>query len=119
MSTGVDLKMTTEDAVRALGKETKTSIDRIRHMGEALAKELSASFAERARQVVPRSNLGSATAAAIIDFSWQAWTGSDQQRTQMQLGFNGQGAGSVDLARGMAKGLYRAVITIERIGDLE
>lgn len=116
---GIDLKMTTEDAVRAIGEETKTSIDRIRRTGEALAEELSASFAERSRQVIPRSKLATAAVAAIIDFPWQAWTGSDQQRTQMQLGFNGQGAGSVDLMRGMAKGLYRAVITIERIGDLE
>ena len=114
MSNGVDLKMTIEDAVCVLGEETKSSIDRIRHMGEALAEELSASF--KARAEPPTPNVATAAAAAIIDFPWRAY---NSRRGQLQLSFNGQGLGAADLARGLSDGRYRALITIERLGDLE
>ena len=63
---GIDLKMTAEDAVRLLGNETKTSIDRIRRIGESLAEELSAAFKARA-DLPPLPSIATAAAAGVID----------------------------------------------------
>lgn len=116
MSNGVDLKMTVEDAVRLLGTETKESMDRIRRVGEALAEELFASVKARANLALP--NVASAAVAAIVDFPFRGWN-TPQRGSQMQLSFNGQGVGTVDLVRNLPDGRYRALITIERIGDLD
>lgn len=117
MSNGVDLKMTTEDAIRLLGNETRESIDRIRRVGESLAEELSASIKTRADLPSP-PHVATAVVAAIIDFPFRGY-GANQRSSQMQLAFNGQGVGAVDVARGLLDGRYRALITIERLGDLD
>jgi hypothetical protein len=108
---GIDLKMTTT--------ETKDAIERIQRAGERVAEALSASLKARADMPLPPNiTTASVAAMAVIDFPFKSWP-TGRSAGQLQLAFNGQSVGSADLAAGLPDGRYRALITIERLGDLE
>lgn len=106
---GTDLKLTAEDATRALGREVVAAIERIRQTGAELAEQLAT-----ASTVIKPVDIASAEIAGVIDFTQYVDT---HYRTQMQLSFGGCGGGYVDLINGIRHGRYRALILVERLGD--
>lgn len=109
---GTDLKITPETAMKQLGREIERALEDIRATGKDLAEQLTVAGA-----AVKPIDLTHAEVAAVIDFT----NCYDMiPRTQLSLSFNGGGSGGyVDLHNGIRKGRYRALITIERLGDLE
>ncbi len=106
---GTDLKLTPEIATHQLGRDVEGAIERIRAIGEDLAKELSV-----ASTAVKPIDIAKAEVAAVIDFA-QPYENGENYRPQMQLNFSGSGGGSVQLHSGIRKGRYRALILIDRL----
>lgn len=107
---GIDLKLTAEIATKRLGQEVEDAISRIRSTGEDLAVQLS-----NASAAIKPIDVAKAEVAAYIDFV-QAYYLST--RTQLNLNFNGSSWSYVDLHNGFRPGRYRALILIERLGDV-
>lgn len=109
-----NLKSTPEDTIAELEREAAAAVAHVERTAERLITEVK-EVAAFDRDPIASHVITKADVAGYIDFEMQS---SSYSSTQLQVCFGGIPMGYIQLTRPLEAGRYRALVLIDRLGDL-